>query len=193
MSNKTDDAGASSMLGGRVRVRNVNGQMIVKSRPKRRSGKPSKLQEEPRIRFQMAIQYAREQMAQQESKDFYKALVNQNMTSAFVAASTDFLSPPKVLSINAELYKGVAGNIIKVEAFDKVRVTRLEIVISDSDGNEIERGDAQRDEQAGNSERAGNNQWNYTTSVNNPSVTGTVITAIAYDRPGHVGKLERVM
>ena len=61
---------------------------------------------------------------------------------------------------------------------------KVKIVITDAAGVLIEEGDAGPD-------ALKVNLWGYKATAANPTLTGTKIRAIAYDRPGNTGSAER--
>jgi hypothetical protein len=94
------------------------------------------------------------------------------------------MNAPKVNSIDATGYHGMIGDLIIVNATDDFKVTRVKIVITDVNGVITEEGDATDDSVTRF------NQWKYKVVSTNPSITGTKITAVAYDRPGNQGTAE---
>ena len=94
----------------------------------------------------------------------------------------DYLTAPKVISINRRDYNGAIGSKINITALDDFRVVRVIAEIYGANGSLIETGDAVLDDN-----KTG---WIYTaTQVNNP-LAGSKIKAIAIDVPKNEGTLE---
>ncbi len=90
-------------------------------------------------------------------------------------------------AIEAPKYHGVIGDIIRVHATDDFQVIKVTITITGADGVVIEEGDAI------DGRPARINQWEYKAVATNPTLKGTKIMAVAYDRPGNKGMAEIVL
>ena len=66
-------------------------------------------------------------------------------------------------------YHGKIGDLIKVKARDDVKVSRVAVLISDQDGNEIERGDAKEESMF---------WWKYTALQDVGTGEATVVVAV---------------
>jgi hypothetical protein len=177
------------MLGQSTIVRNVRGKMVVKNRPARQLGKPGKdpnSKDDLRLRFQEAAQYARQQMTIPESKEAYGKVITEKKRTAYMVAMTDYLTAPRVKSIDVLGYRGAVGDSIRVKAVDDFLVAEVIVTITDANGNVIETGHAGPD-----TEKI--NQWLYKATVANPVLPGTKIDAVAYDRPGNTGTADVVL
>jgi hypothetical protein len=183
MSSNKNRSDVSGLLGESLRVRKVNGDVVVKNKPERKMTTQSAKQILIKEKFLEASAWAKEQLEKPESKAFYKAAISGKLTSAYMVAVSDYLNAPKVKGIDTRRYKGAIGDKIVVNAFDEFGVTRVEVFITDAAGNVIEQGEAPRD-----AERKF--YWNYIATAANVPVTGTKILAIAYDKPGNEGSLE---
>lgn len=186
MSNKNNGSGLSGMLGETVSVRKVRGQVVVTNRPRRRAGKPSEKQASVQEKFLEASQYANRQIAQAESNALYAAGITGKKRSAYLVAMSDYLSAPKVSSIDILDYRGAIGDTIVVKAIDDFMVTKVKVVIADAAGSILEEGEAGPDAQQVN-------LWQYKARAVNPTLAGTTVRAYAYDRPGNTGKAEVVL
>ena len=175
-----------SMLGETVKVRKVSGKYLVTNRPKRVSGKPSDKQASARVRFLAAAHYAGRQVALPASNALYASGTSDKKRNAFVVALNDFLKAPQVNSINTDGYRGAIGDPIVVDAVDDFMVTKVIVKIIDASGNTLEEGEAGPDEEE-------IKPWQYKARVANPTLSGTTIQAIAYDRPGNKGTGEVVL
>ena len=174
------------MLGESVSVRKVSNRIVVKNRPKLKMGKPTDGQAAFQRKFRAASQYAKKQIAQPEANTLYAARINGKRDSAYRVAMTDYLTTPVVEAIDALLYRGVVGGVIVVTAFDDFMVTTVKIVITNAAGVVIEEGEAILD-------AMGNDKWQYKATIANPSLAGTKIQAVAYDRPGNTGTAQIVL
>jgi hypothetical protein len=181
-----DKSDMSGIYGEKVATYKDNGRVIIKNRPVRKMSDPTEKQVVVQDKFLQAAQYAATQMANPEAKALYKARVGGKIRSAFAAAVADFLNPPKVQSINTDNYLGTIGNSIVISVVDILMVTKVKVVISNASGAVIEQGEAVKD-------LRGNSQYEYTTTVSNPTLAGTKIRAIAFDFPGHSGFTETVL
>ena len=74
-------------------------------------------------------------------------------------------------------YSGAPGDRIVVRAHDDFAVARLQVTVSDSNGQEIERGEAMETPPNGG-------QWMYTASATVAEGTLVRITVTASDQPG---------
>lgn len=180
ISSETDLGG---VLGDRVTLEKVRNKALVTYRPKRKPGPATPKQEEVRDRFLEAAQYAKHQTMDPEGKAFYQKGVSSKMKSAYTVALTDYLSTPTVKSITTKEYQGKAGDLITVWAKDDFVVTRVSVMIKDRKGNLLEQGDAEPD-------TINPHIWTYTAKTANPSLAGSTIQAIAFDRPGNEGVME---
>lgn len=171
------------MLGTTVSVKKVRGKMLVTNQAKRKAPKPTDELLTAQGKFQAAIQYAKRQIAISKSNALYATGITDKKRSAYMVALTDYLTPPKVNSINFRGYKGRVGDTLVVQAEDDFRVTKVIVRITDGKGVVLEEGQAGPDTHD-------INQWEYKATVANANLEGTTIFAEAYDRPGNVGELE---
>ena len=174
------------MLGETVSVRKVGGRIVVKNRPKRKVGKPSEKAMGFQEKFQEAAQYASRQIAEAESRALYTTGITSRKRSAYIVAVSDFLNAPRVRSIDTIDYHGAIGDTIVVNAVDDFMVTKVKVVVINSAGAVIEQGEAGPDVMKAN-------HWGYKATAVNPTLAGTKIRAIAYDRPGNTGIAEIVL
>ena len=181
--NQTD---LSGMLGESLSVRKINGRVVIKNRPARKLPEPSAVQLEFKKKFRKALQYAKQQMSQPDVKLAYANGTNKKLRSAFSVALKDYLVAPEVGPIDTIDYHGATGDPIVVTATDDFMVTKVKIIVTDAAGAILEQGEANPDPQQ-------NILWVYYATVANPTLTGTKIQAIAYDRPGNRTSLEKVL
>ncbi len=182
MSTKRKQTELSGLLGETVSVRKVRGRVVVSNhRPRPKTEMPAG-QAAVLDKFREAVQYAKQQMGLPASKELYQTGITGKLRSAYVVAMGDYLAAPKVHYIEAIGYRGNIGDTIAVKATDDFMVTGVKIVITAGDGSVIEEGEAGPDLQK-------INIWSYRATVANPSLPGTTIQAVAFDRPGNKGYL----
>jgi len=177
--------GHRGMLGGTLVFRQVNGRTVISARPKKRD-KPTAHQLKTKAKFLLAVEYAKLQMSIPEMKEIYKKAVNKNIPNAYTAALKDYLNAPVVDSIDSKEYKGSIGDLLFFHAIDDFQVTSVTVEIRDASGSLLEKGEA--------SERdLHRNGWQYSATVANASLAGSVIVATAKDRAGNVANKEIVL
>jgi hypothetical protein len=173
-------------LGKELVFRNWDGKTIVAKAPGPRKGEPTPKQVQLQETFLMGSRYAK---AVSDGVDpglaeAYTAVLRprQNLYSR---ALEDFMSAPKVVSIDTRAYKGVEGDKIVIRAKDDFRVTGVRIEIYAADGSLLEQGNAVAD--------IYDLDWTYSATENNVLLAGTIVKAIATDVPGNEGILEAVL
>ncbi len=174
-----------SMSARRVSLRQVGNQLIVTERPKRTEPVTEKSRK-ARERFLDATYYASRQTGDPATAAVYAKGITEKKHSAYIVAMSDFLVAPEVESIDTIDYRGRVGDPIAIRAKDDFMVTRVKVEILDSTGSLIEEGDAVTDESA-------RLLWKYVATAANPTPAGTTFRATAFDKPGHVGSLEKVI
>ena len=179
-----DPTELSGIFGESVSVRKVNGRIIITNRPKRKRGKPTEKVLAQQRTFREATSYAKTAIANPEVHALFATGRKGKHESSYTVARRDFMNAPEVHSIDATGYHGMMDDLIIVNATDDFKVTRVKIVITDVNGVITEEGDATDDSVTRF------NQWKYKVVSTNPSITGTKITAVAYDRPGNQGTAE---
>lgn len=183
MSTKTKQTELSGLLGENVSVRKVRGRVVVTNHRPRPNTKVSPARAAVLAKFREAVQYATQQIELDASRELYQKGVNSRLRSAYSVAMSDYLAEPKVHFIETMDYRGNIGDTIAVKATDDFMVTGVKLVITASDGSVIEEGEAGPDVQK-------INIWSYQATVANPSLPGTTIKAVAFDRPGNKASLE---
>jgi hypothetical protein len=179
-----DPTELSGIFGESVSIRKVNGRIIITNRPKRKRGKPTEKVLAQQRTFKEASSYAKTAAANPEARALYATGRKGKHESSYTVALRDFMNPPEVSAIDATGYRGTPGDIILINATDDFKVTRVKLVVTDANGVVIEQGDA-IDVSATRF-----NQWEYKAVSTNPSIPGTKIIAVAYDRPGNQGTAE---
>jgi hypothetical protein len=177
---------ASGMVGDTVVFRTVRGKLQMANVPGKRTGKASQKQAAVQRKFQEAAQYAKRQISQPEFNTLYTSGITGKKHSAYLVAMNDYLIAPTVDSIDALSYRGAKGDVIVIKAIDDFMVTKVKIVVTNAAGVVIEEGEAGPD-------LTRTNQWGYKATAANPTLAGTKIRAVAYDRPGNTGTAEIVL
>ncbi|CAN5354193.1 hypothetical protein BH09BAC3_BH09BAC3_09230 [soil metagenome] len=186
MSTIKNETELGGMLGESVSVRKVNGRVVLKNRPQRKTDIRSDKQLKYKKKFLLASQYANRQLDLEEARALYAAAAIGPRQTAYTVAVRDFLVAPTVEAINTSEYHGQIGDQIVVTALDDFMVTKVKVTITSAAGNVIEEGEAGPDAE-------GVFPWVYKATVANPTLTGTKILAVAYDRPGNKGSEEVVL
>jgi hypothetical protein len=173
-------------LGKELVFRIWDGKTVVAKAPGRRKGDPTPKQVQLQETFLMGSRYAK---AVSDGVDpglaeAYSAVLRprQNLYSR---ALEDFMSAPKVVSIDTRAYNGGEGDKIVIRAKDDFRVTGVRVEIYAADGSLLEQGDAVADIYG--------LDWAYQATEDNSPLADTVIRAIATDVPGNEGMLEAVL
>jgi len=140
--------------------------------PKNRKFSPA--QREHQRRFRQAVTYAKAAQA----NPIYVALAKKQKQPAYNVALADAMHPPHVIEIDVSGYHGKAGDVIRVEAEDDVKVARVQVAICDARERVFEEGEAIRD--------LTGRWWAYTTQV---AGNGVSVMAVAYDLAENEGGL----
>jgi len=94
-------------------------------------------------------------------------------------AMADFFHGPEIKALDASAWNGTTGQVIRIQAVDDVKVTQVNVAITDATGTVLEQGAAVQAEGA---------WWTYTTTVSDANATRIVATA--QDLPGHVAQFQ---
>jgi len=166
-------------FGNQVVFRTRNGKSVTANVPDVSNVKAGATQIAIRDKFKIATLWAKNELMDPVQLAAYRAIAKNGKT-AFVAAVTDFLNPPKIAEINHSDYAGHIGDQIVILASDELKITKMQLKITDQSGAVLEQGPCQSE--------GLNISWKYTATVEVPSLTGATITAIAKDNPGHSGQ-----
>ncbi|HTP10708.1 MAG TPA: hypothetical protein VMP08_20785 [Anaerolineae bacterium] len=126
-------------------------------------------------RFKAAAAYAKQAV---QTEPLYAALAKKTGQPVYNVALADAMHPPRVIEIDASGYNGGVGEVLRVQAEDDVKVTRVYVAIYDAHDRVVEEGEAISD-------RIGR-WWMYTTQR---AANGAGIQAVAYDLAGNEGDL----
>ncbi len=183
MSTKRKQTELSGLLGENISVRKVRGRVVITNHRPRPNKEVTPARAAVLEKFREAAQYARQQTSLPASRELYQKGITSRFRSAYSVAMGDYLSAPKVHFIETMDYRGNIGDTIAVKATDVFMVTGVKVVINAGNGTVIEEGEAGPDQLKINT-------WSYQATKANPSLHGTTIKAVAFDRPGNKGSLE---
>lgn len=126
-------------------------------------------------RFRNASTYAKDAKTNEE----YVQKAEGTPLNPYNVAIADWFHAPEVQEIDMEGWSGQIGEVIRIKAVDDVRVTQVNVVISDENGAVLEQGAAVSHE---------GGWWLYTTQT---AISGSPrVVASARDLPGNIAQLE---
>ena len=139
--------------------RQQNGQTIVTPyrAPKARPASPA--QQQARARFQAAHAYATEVLSDPLRRLVYQKLGADRKRPPNALLASNYLTPPVIAQIETSAYRGRAGELIRVVAFDAIAVAAVVVSIRTSEGVPIESGESSND----------HGVWSYRTTANAPA------------------------
>ena len=168
--------GLSGKVGKIFVYRQRGGETIVATPPVR-TAPPSQKQIQQQEKFARAATYARNALLDPTLKADYttEAKKRQNV-SPYNMAMTDFLRPPQITNVDHSAYTGdTSDQKIIIEVADAFKVVSVKVKIIAANSSTLEEGSA----------TLVKGKWEYTTTANNATLTGTKITLTATDRPGN--------
>ncbi|MEI7981786.1 MAG: hypothetical protein WCI71_09020 [Bacteroidota bacterium] len=168
----------SGKIGNQFSIRHCNGRVILAKFPGSSSKKPSASQTEVRERFQAATRFAQSILRAPEYRELYAKRAVGGKTTYNVAIA-DYFTPPVVAEIDCSEYHGLAGDKIRVIAYDNIKVRMVTVSLRDAENKELEFGSCV-EEKDGIS-------WSYTVTADHTPYEGQQIKAVAYDIPGNTG------
>ncbi len=181
MSQTTDNVitkNYSGKFGNQVVFRNRYGTSVMAKPPKKFSVAPTPTQIAHRQLFLKATIFAKNIHTQPLLKSKYAQKTGKGR-SIYNLAVADFMKPPVVNSIDITNYTGHIGDMIIVDAIDNFEVKSVKVNITAPDGTLVEEGNCTFDFL--------DIVWKYEATVDTPAITGFVVTATAFDNPGHSG------
>ena len=156
---------------------------VIRSRPDVSNRKWSKKQKQHLTLFDSAKGWGRKACSDPELSALYRPALEKvrrknKYLGIYQLAIMDFLNPPEIKSIAIEKRSATAGTVIRVNVFDKVLITEVQVCLVSSKGKTLE---------AGDSEPVYPNLL-YSYSVADPSrlSPGTIIRVRVGDLPGNV-------
>ena len=169
----------SGKFGNQYVLRCRNGRSNMSKLPKRTKTTTSEAQDRVKNNFKAAAAYAKDKLSIPELREAY-LLRGNGLRSAYIMAMADSFHPPVINNINADFYRGHAGDVIRIEAVDNFRVEKVMFYLYDEDNQELEFGECV---QAGEG-----SEWDYTILNEHVPTAGQKIKVVAYDLPGHPGQ-----
>lgn len=176
--------GLSGKLGNLIVFRNRGGKTYVAKAPKKKQTEWSEAQEQHRLKFQEAVLYAKNAIADEATKEVYQASAEEGK-SAYNVAVADFLNAPNINEIDVSKYTGQPNSYIQVRAVDDFMVKEVTVTIQNSDGTVVESGVAVQ--------QAGGIWWRYTATTTNASLAGDKIIIRVSDIPGNLTEQEKAI
>jgi hypothetical protein len=167
--------GLSGSLGDQLVVKlDKSGRTIVGVSPTFDPNRTySEAQLEQQSQFREAAGYAKDAKTQaiyiEKAKDTPRSPAN--------VAMADWFHAPEILEVDVSAWHGAVGQVIRIKAIDDVKVTQVNVAITDSAGTVLEQGQAVD---------AGSLWWHYTTTATAPE--NPRIVATARDLPGHIAQ-----
>lgn len=168
--------GLSGKVGKIFVYRQRGGETIVATPPVR-TAPPTPKQIQQQTKFAQAAAYARNALLDPTLKEAYttEAKKRRNV-SPYNMAMTDFLRPPQITKVDHSAYTGdTSDQKIIIEVADAFKVVSVKVKITAANSSPLEEGTA----------TLVKGKWEYTTTANNATLTGSKITLTATDRPGN--------
>jgi hypothetical protein len=166
------------MMGGIV-FRCMGDKSIMSKRPDCSRVVKTEAQKANMKRFAAATIYAKKVLKDPKRVEYYRK-IKKNYQSVWNAAISDFMSRPKIVTIDLNGYRGLKGNVISVSAWDKFKVEAVNVMIYNDMNQVIESGPAVARSLSGGME------WDYKATVVNPSLKGSRVVVRVSDLPGNV-------
>ena len=165
---------------GNIVLRVFGNKVVMSALPSTRNRKWSEAQLECQDRFRKATKYGHKVLADAELDLIYKNKAKENQSS-WNASISDYLLKPEIETIDTSKYKGQEGDTIKVEAYDRVKVASVIVMIINALGLQIENGAAIQKPTS---------EWIYKVKVDNPDWKGSHVIVKVSDLPGNVVQAE---
>lgn len=168
--------GLTGILGDQFLVRTDKaGRTIVGTKPTFKSSRTfSEAQAAHQESFREAEAYAKSA----KDLEIYVKKAERTPMNAYNIAVSDWYNLPEVKEIDLSAWNGQPGQVIRVRALDDVKVTQVQVVISNAQGQVLEQGTA---------EALSETRWAYTTTTQVSGAAQVLVTA--WDLPGHSGQL----
>jgi hypothetical protein len=168
--------GLSGTLGGQFVVKQGRNCTIVSKQPVFDENRTfTEAQVDRQSKFREAVAYAKGAKGWTVYVEKAKAT---NRTPYHVAIS-DFCHAPEITNLDMSAWNGEAGQVLRVQVVDDVKVTQVSVVITDEAGNVLEQGPAVQGE---------GTLWTYTTTVTTQNGVHVVVTA--RDLPGNITEFQ---
>lgn len=165
-------------------IRTRGDKTIIAQLPKKGEKAASGIQAALKVKFKLAVLYAKKAILNAELKQQYAAAAQGNQT-AFNVAFKDAYFGPELSDLRTDAYTGAPGQTIVVQAIDNFLIAAVKLSLYKPDGILIEEGELSADDNG--------RDWRYTTQQANDAVTGTIVRITAYDLPKNKAVLEAVL
>jgi len=166
--------GLSGSLGGQIVFKKDKaGRTIVSAKP---TFSPNRTFTTGQLGHQKAFREASAYAKTSKGNIVYIQKAQGTPLNAYNAALADWFNKPQVLEIDTQNWNGAMEQIIRVQAQDDTRVTKVHVKITDTQGSVLEEGDAVQ---------ADGLWWEYATSASVADLSTAVVTATAHDLPGN--------
>jgi hypothetical protein len=166
------------MMGGIV-FRCRGDMSIMSKRPDCSRVVKTKAQKANMKRFAAATIYGKKVLSDPILREKYEKK-KKMYQSIWNAAISDFMSRPKVQTIDVKDYKGLPGNEISISALDRFKFEAVIVTILNILGQVLESGRAVAMPLSDGME------WVYKATVMNPSLKGSKVVVRVTDLPGNV-------
>lgn len=176
--------GLSGKLGDQIIFSQRGGKTVVAVKAVQPEGVPTEGQVRQRRKFGQANRYAKQAMQNAPLKEAYEHRA-KNGQNAFNVAMADYLNEPIIGDLEVGTYTGVKDSPISITVTDDYLVAGVEVVLYATNGNVLEQGDAELDENGVD--------WVYTTQKNNGALKGSKLVVRASDLPGNRTEREFVL
>ena len=168
--------GLTGILGDQFVVRTDKaGRTIVGTKPTFKENREfSEAQMTHLEDFREAVKYAKSA----KELDIYVKKAEGTPQNAYNIAVADWFNAPQVKELDVTAWNGQPGQTIRVKAMDDVKVDKVNVLISDANGEVLEQGPAEPVDEL---------WWAYTTTT---QTTGSPkVVATARDLPGHTAEM----
>ena len=134
---------------------------------------PTARQLEIRNKFTEASLFASAAIDNPPVYEDYKKMAEQlDLSSAYVAALTDYSTEPEIATVFTAAYQGEVGQLINILGTMPYKIVDVDVSILRPDGTVLESGKAEAHEE----------KWRYAATVVNPQVAGSKLVVVARDR-----------
>lgn len=145
---------------------------------------PSTRQLEIRNNFAEAANFASEALDDPQTSRDYKLMAELlGLKSAYLAAVTDYLTPPEIQSVYTARYDGSVGGSLSIKPKVPYKIIDVDVTILRPDNTVLESGKAVANEL----------KWKYQATVENPVVRGSKLVIVTRDRRGQESTFEQVL
>ena len=168
-------SGLTGSLGGKLVLRRGRGgQTIVSKKPVFAADREfSDAQKAHQQAFREATAYAKAN----KNENIYLERAGQTGQVPYNLAVRDWFHKPQITALDVTGWNGGAGQAIRIQAVDDVRISRVSVVITDGNGTVLEQGHA----------HPGDASW-WTYMTTKPAGGNRRLEVTALDFPGNIAK-----